>query len=121
MAKLTLNPTSARRLDAYRVTLELIAVVTPLLARIIQRDPELGRQLKRALPSVGQHIAEGMRRTGRDRAHLLTIALGSADEVRAIIDIATMMQILTVEEAAKADELADRICAMVYRIRQRQA
>lgn len=112
---------SARRLDAYRVMLELIAVVVPLLARIIQRDPELGRQLRRALPSAAQHIAEGLRRTGRDRAHLLTIALGSLDETRSIIDIALVMQILTTEEAATADELADRVCAMVYRIRQRQA
>jgi four helix bundle protein len=121
MAKLSLRPTSARRLDAYRVALELVAVVHPLIARIAQHDPDLACQLKRALPSAVQNLAEAMRRTGRDRAHLLTVALGSTDEVRSIVDVVHVQGLIEAEPAAAADAVADRLCAMLYRIRQRLA
>ena len=121
MTTLPLSPTSARRLDAYRVALELVAHVQPFVPCIARHDPDLARQLKRAFPSVVQNLSEAMRRTGRDRAHLLTIALGSADEVRAIIDIAQVQQIIAAPQAAAADATADRVCAMLYRIRERLA
>ena len=121
MATHPLTPTSARRLDAYRVALELVAQVQPFICSIARTDPDLARQLKRALPSVAQNLAEGMRRTGRDRAHLLTIALGSADEVRTIVDIAAVQQLIDAALAAAAEATADRVCAMLYRIRQRLA
>ena len=79
-------PASARRLDVYKVALQLVAAVTPLIPRIAQRNSKLGTQLKGALPSVPQNISEGLRRTGNDRAHLLTVALGSADEVRCVLE-----------------------------------
>lgn len=119
MTQLNLSPTSARRLDIYKVALELVAFVRPFIARIASADPDLARQLKRALPSVPQNIAEGLRRTGRDRAHLLTVALGSTDEVRTIIDVALVNAVLDADEALAADTLADRVCAMAFRLRQR--
>jgi four helix bundle protein len=60
-----------------------------------------------------------MRRTGADRAHLLTVSLGSADEVRASIDVAMVNGLMHQHQAQRADDLADRYCAMVYRLRQR--
>jgi hypothetical protein len=33
------------------------------------------------LPSISNNLSEAMRRTGRDRPHLSTVALGSADEI----------------------------------------
>ena len=115
------SPISARRLDAYRVALELVAWLRPLVARIARDDQDLAHQLKRALPSIPQNLAEAMRRTGRDRAHLLTVALGSADEVRCVVDIALAAALLQADEAETAEKLADRVCAMLYRIRERLA
>ena len=60
-----------------------------------------------------------MRRTGKDRAHLLSVALGSCDEVRALLDTAAAFGVLSAAERLQADALADRICAMTYRLRQR--
>ncbi len=117
----TLKPISARRLDAYRVLLELVALVDPFIARIALHDRELAEQLAGALPSIVQNFSEAMRRTGRDRAHLLTVALGSADEVRSIVDVAMIKHIITSQEAQAADAKADRGCAMLFRIRQRLA
>ena len=121
MAQLSCTPLSARRLDAYRVALELVSLLQPVVTRIAREDKDLAAQLRRALPSVPQNLAEAMRRTGRDRAHLLTIALGSADEVRCIVDVALINQHLLPHEAAQAERLADRVCAMLFRLRQRLA
>jgi four helix bundle protein len=62
-----------------------------------------------------------MHRTGKDRAHLLTVALGSCDEVRALLEVAVAFGVLSSEEQQAADGLADRVCAMTYRLRQRSA
>lgn len=113
------HPLSARRLDAYRVGLELLTVMRPLTDRIARHDKDLAAQLRRSLPSMVKNLSEAMRRTGGDRAHLLTVSLGSADEARSGIDIAAAYGILEPDEARHADALADRFCAMVYRIRQR--
>ncbi len=80
MAQLNRNPISVRRLDAYRVALELLEYVETLLPRIRSKAPAQADQLDRACPSIPQNLGEGMRRTGRDRAHLLTVSLGSAEE-----------------------------------------
>ena len=121
MAQLHLKPTTARRFDAYRVALELVALVRPFAARIRREDKELANQLTRALPSIPQNLAEGMRRVGDDRAYLLTVVLGSADEVRTIVDVALVSGMIEAEEAAHAEELADRVCAMVFRVREKLA
>ena len=83
-----LRPTSARRLDAYRVALELVATVSAMTPRIARHDKDLARQISRAVSSAPNNLSEGMRRTGADRAHLLGVALGSTDETRSWLDVA---------------------------------
>ena len=115
------RPTSARTLDVYRVTLELIAVCKPLIPRLARFNRREGAQLTESLASVLKNLAEAMRRTGADRAHLLTVMLGSCDEVRAILDSALVFGVITPAEQQNADQLADRVCAMGYRLRDRRA
>jgi four helix bundle protein len=112
-------PTSARRLDVYRVSLELIASCRPLCPRLRRFNPRLGAQLIESLSSTRQNLAEALRRTGRDRAHLLCVALGSCDEVRALLEGALAFGVLSAAEQQDADALADRVCAMTYRLWQR--
>jgi len=120
-APLPCVPTSARRLDVYRVTLDLIACCRPLCGKVRRWSPRMGTQLTEALASTVQNLAEAMRRTGRDRAHLLTVALGSCDEVRALLDAAQALGAVAEPEHGQAQALADRVCAMTYRLRQRFA
>ncbi len=119
MAQQHRRPTSGRNLDAYRIALQLVAQLSPLIPRIARYDKDIAGQLKRALPKIPQNIAEAMRRLGNDRSHLLTVALGSTDEVRTVVDITAGALILTAAEARAADQLADRVCAMTYRLHQR--
>jgi four helix bundle protein len=112
-------PQSARRLDAYKVALELYRFCQPFIAKTRRVDERLADQLQKALPSMPQNLCEGRRRTGNDRYHLLTVALGSAEEVRAIFDILLIQGVMTSDEQQHADELADRFCAMVFRLARR--
>ena len=113
------DPFSARRLNAYKVALELLSYMQPHLQRIASRNRELKKQLDRSLPSIVNNLSEAMRRSGADRPYHLGVSLGSADEVRASIDSARVYGLMQPHEAAHADNLADRYCAMVYRLRQR--
>ena len=115
------NPTSARHLDAYRVAIELVEAAGELVPSFARFDTSLASQLKRAAPSVPLNICEAMRRTGRDRAHLLTVAMGSAAEVQAIFDVGLALGLLERPQAQRVEQLADRVCAMLYRVRQRLA
>ena len=115
------QPDSARQLDVYRVTLDLIASCQVLGGRLQRFNRRLGSQLTESLSSTAQNLAEAMRRTGKDRAHLLTVALGSCDEVRALLEAAVAFGVLSAAEQQRVDALADRVCAMTYRLRQRSA
>ena len=120
-AQIACLPTSARRLDLYQVTLELIALCRSFGPRLKRFNRRLGAQLTEALASTLQNLGEAMRRTGSDRAHLLTVSLGSCEEVRALLEAAVAFGILSSAEQQQADALADRVCAMTYRLRQRWA
>jgi len=115
------KPTSARGLDIYRVTLELCSLCRPAIARLSRFNKRSGAQLVESLSSTLQNLSEALRRTGKDRAHLLTVSLGSCAEVRAILDAARAFGAITEGEQQKADALADRICAMGYRLQQKAA
>jgi four helix bundle protein len=112
------TPISARRLDAYKVALELLAYLRPIVERIRRDDKELAEQLDRSMPSIVNNLCEAMRRTGDDRPYLLNVSLGSTDEVRSSVDTAHVFGLMHKHEAEHADGLADRYCAMVYRLRQ---
>jgi len=78
MATPSLRPDSCRNLDVYRLTLELITLCRPLSDRLRRFNRRLGAQLTEVAGAPRCRIgAEGMRRTGKDRAHLLTVVLGA--------------------------------------------
>ena len=112
-------PDSARRLDVYRVTLELIGACQPYQGPLSRFNRRLGAQLTEALSSTLQNLADGTRRVGKDRAHLLTVSLGSCDEVRSLLEAAVAFGVLGAAEQQRLDALADRVCAMTYRLIQR--
>ena len=59
------------------------------VAREIERhDPDLARQLRRAIVSVPLNVAEGSVQTGKRRSLHYRIAMGSAEEARSAIIVA---------------------------------
>ena len=102
--------------DAYDRSVDLLRTLAPVVNALVPRDASLADQLRRAAQSVPLNIAEANRRTDRDRAYRFRIALGSAAEVAACLDVAVILG--NVEHAAVAESLAlaDRVRAMTYRL-----
>ncbi len=121
MSACTFCPTSVHRLDAYRVAIEMVASFSRLLPGIKRQSAKLADQIERAIPAVPLNLAEAMRRTGRDRAHLLTVSMGSTAEGQAALDVALAMGLISHDDHREAWDLTDRECAMLYRLRQRAA
>jgi four helix bundle protein len=94
---------------AYDVALELARAVGPIVALIARHDPSLADQLRRAVTSVPLNVAEGNRRAGRDRPHHFRVALGSASEVQACLDVAAALGYLAREAVAPAVAPAERV------------
>jgi four helix bundle protein len=96
------------------------------LARIDGRDVPLslgmGWQFAQLLPqqivasasSVAANLAEGHRRTGRDRLHLFRIAAGSADETRAHLRVALAWGWVSEAQVRPALRLLDRQLALIW-------
>jgi four helix bundle protein len=110
------QPTRRTGFDAYDIALEIVAAVAPLVDRIRRRDPDLGRQLRRALSSIPLNLAEGRRRQGKDRQYHYTIAAGSTDEVAAALDVAVACGWLEGRASTPALNLLDRELAMLWRL-----
>lgn len=99
---------------AYEAALGLVRVLGPLHAQVHKSDRDLASQIRRAGSSILLNLAEGAGRRGRDRIHFYRIALGSAREVRAALDVARAWK--AIGSSPEADALLDRVCAMLWRL-----
>jgi four helix bundle protein len=102
--------------DANDRALDLLRTLTPLLSSLTASDASLADQLRRAAASTLLNIAEAARRTLRDRRNRFRIALGSAAEVSACLEVAVAFGYLERPAIEPALELADRVRAMTYRL-----
>ncbi len=100
--------------DAYDLAVELITLLKPLVAKVATHDTDLVKQLRRAATSAPLNLAEGRKRTGRDRLHLWRIAAGSIAEARAAVEVATAWGYLEGAETAEAVALCDRLGAITW-------
>lgn len=98
------------------LSLQLVAELRPLVARIKRRDRSLADQLVRAASSVALNIAESnYSDPGNRRARLLTAA-GSANEVRAALRVAVAWGYCVGGEAERARGVLDRVIAMLWKL-----
>lgn len=104
------------QLDVYRCALELYRTVGRLVARFPRGEADLRRQMRRASRSVPFHIGEGVGKRGRARAAAYEVALGEAKELIVALDCVEIDQLAPVEEVQAAQELADRISAMLTKL-----
>lgn len=102
------------RFEALELTLELVESLAPLLVRIERRNRNLADQLRRACTSVASCLAEGSRRTGKDRAYQFRVAEGSAAEVHVQLRLVVALRMIPAEELAAPIALADRVIGMCY-------
>ena len=113
-----MSPTTrpSNRFHAYEVALEIAREVAPLIGKIAQRDPDLAKQIRKALPSIPMNIGEGRRRMGRDRIYHYNVSAGSADEVSSALDYAKAVGYLRRSDIDAAQVVLDRELAMLWRL-----
>lgn len=105
------------RLEVYRLSLELVEEIDRLAHRFRGFRKHLGWQMHKAVFSVPLNIAEANgRRTGRDKAHYLVIATGSAFECAAAIDVATRLEVISPEERQRLRDMLLRITRMLIKL-----
>lgn len=105
-------------LRIYPVVLDVIRRLRPVMAVIDRKDRDLGRQLRRCSASVGQNLAEGMYSRGRNRAAKYHVALGSAREMLACLELAEAFGYTApLGDATRAD--FDRVIGTLVRLVER--
>jgi four helix bundle protein len=75
-------------LDIYKVSLEIVTMLVPVISKIESRDKNVAGQLGRCSKSAPANIAEGCAHRGASRRHKYEIALGEARETATWLDIA---------------------------------
>ena len=103
--------------EALSVAREFIVAVRPLVEQIELRDKSLADQLRRAATSAALNTAEGGRRDGRDRVARYRIAAGECAEAATAVQVAVDWGYVPTTAAAPALALADRVGAMLWRLR----
>ena len=102
--------------DAYDRSLDLIRALAPVVRTLTTFDPKLVDQLRRAASSVAQNIREGAERTGKDRRHHYRVALGSAAETAACLDLAVAWGYVPESALTEARVFIDRVRAITWRL-----
>ncbi len=102
------------RFEAFDSSFSLIRALRAVVERLRSLDPDLYRQLRRALSSIPMNLAEGASRCGKDRRHHFRIAEGSAREVDAALRCAEAWGDLETDELRPAFDVLDRLLGLLW-------
>lgn len=105
------------KLDVYRLSLDFLALVFPLLEQLPRGNAQISDQLRRAALSIPLNIAEGNGKPSRpDRRRFFAIARGSSMECAAVIDILKLMEMIGDDDRSRAKQMLERIVAMLSKM-----
>lgn len=101
-------------LRIYRDILEYVRRMRPVVKAIEKHDPDLARQIKKALGSAALNTAEGERQRAGKGRNRFDDAMGSTDESRACHEFADAIGYLKAdpELIAEATRIAKVLCAL---------
>ena len=102
-------------MKGYSKSIEVLRGLGEVASRIALRDADLARQLRRAGASVPLNVAEGEHGLGRRQKMSFAVALGSARECRACIDVSVALGYVDEVDDELRDDL-DHVIAMLYRL-----
>ncbi len=101
-------------LIAYTVSVELIQNLRNLVPIIKRHDRDLADQIHRAATSVALNLSEGQRLTAGNQRRHFEIAHGSANEVKAALDLAEAWG--WVADTSAPRQTLDRLLALLWRL-----
>jgi len=112
-----MNTFDHERLDIYRAEIEFAAIADTIASHLPRGRSYLADQLQRAAISVALNIAEGAGEfSKREKARLYRIALRSATECAAIIDVSRLLGLNHETELETARQLLLRTVSMLTRM-----
>jgi four helix bundle protein len=105
------------RLDAYAAAADFVVIIDSITNALPRGRAYLVDQLRRASTSVQANIAEGAGEfSAPDKARFYRMALRSASECAALLDICGRLELSEEQAVCEAKELLDRVMAMVTRL-----
>jgi four helix bundle protein len=104
------------QLDVYRCALELYRMIGRMVAQFPRGEADLRSQMRRASRSVPFNIGEGVGKRGKARAASYEVALGEAKELIVALDCVEIDNYAPIEDIVAAQDLVDRICAMLTKL-----
>ena len=105
-----------------RIAEDIVQTVGALhqLSRVIARhDPDLSKQMRAALNSIGLNSGEGLFARGGNRTARLDSAMASGREVIMALRIAGAAGYVDAERVARDVDTLDRIVATLYKLAYR--
>jgi four helix bundle protein len=103
--------------EAKEMAKQIVIEIRPMLVEIKKRDADLFDQAYRAAKSMALNVAEGGKRTGKDRNYHFSVSAGSADELKTALEIAVAFGLIAEASLTPALALLDRELAMLWRLR----
>ena len=97
---------------AYEVSVELVHALRPLVPEVEKADKDLADQMRRAASSVVLNLAEGQRSAKGNRHKHYSIAHGSANEVKAALELACAWGIVV--DARRQRDILDRLLGLLW-------
>lgn len=104
------------QLDVYRCALQLYRAVGRMVASFPRGEADLRNQMRRASRSVPFNVGEAVGKRGRARAAAYEVALGEAKELIVALDCVEIDELVALDQVVAAQELADRISAMLTKL-----
>lgn len=104
------------KLDVYRCALQLYRTVRRIAEQFPRGEADLRSQMRRASRSGALNIGEAVGKRGKARAAALEVALGEDKELIVALDCAEIDELASTKEIIDAQDLADRVAAMLTKI-----
>ena len=98
----------------YGASIDLIHNLRDVVPAIKRHDRDLADQIQRAASSVALNLSEGQRRTAGNQRNHYESAHGSANEVKAALDLAEAWGWIANTEAPR--KTLDRLLALLWRL-----
>ena len=87
-----------------------------LARKVAEHDPDLARQMKRAVASVALNMQEGLYSKGGNRIARFHDAMGSAKETMACLDVSVAAEYLPPESILEDLERIDHVVATLWKL-----
>lgn len=106
-------------MQVYSLSLQMVTWLDELVIPALRkRRPSLANQAERAADSVVLNIFEGRSARGKRGAHRFDIALGSARETFAVVDLAVALRLVPAARVESLRDRLDHICAILWKLRK---